>query len=154
MNNNPFPNKDKKRLLLTLLKMMGGGMVEVSFSGGGDSGSVDNARLIGADGKEIDLSGAEFEWEREVGYHDQTLGKWAIKTEVAVMPLNDILVQITEDALDATELDWYNNEGGQGMLTIDLTDDPPKIDLSVGINYTHTNDYNYDYTGDADGEET
>ena len=132
----PFPSKDRKELLMTLLKVMGGTKVHVSFSGGGDSGNIDNAELLDSDDKPIDLKGAEFEWESEESYHDPDADKWRMRSIVETMPLNDILVKITEDALESTSLDWYNNEGGQGALTIDLTTTPPSIELSVEINYT------------------
>ena len=142
----PFPSKDKKELLMTLLKVMGGAKVHVSFSGGGDSGNIDNAELLDAEGNRIDLKGAEFEWESEESYHDPEEGKWRMRSVVETMPLNDILVKITEDALESTDLDWYNNEGGQGALTIDLTTTPPSIELSVEINYIHTDTTNFDFT--------
>lgn len=72
----PFPNKDRKHLLMTLLKVMGGTKVEVSFSGGGDSGSIDAARLLDADNNEISLENAEFEWERDVSLHNNVTNEW------------------------------------------------------------------------------
>lgn len=151
MSKNPFPSPDRKRLLMTLLKVMGGAKVLVSFSGGGDSGSIDRATLLNRNNQEISLNNAEFEWEREVGYHDHN-GEWKTKTEVATMPLNDILIQITEDALETTDLDWYNNEGGQGTFEIDLTKEPVSIELSVGINYMETDHHSFSFS-DEESEE-
>jgi len=145
-NKDPFPSKDKKKLLMTLLKIMGGAKVCVSFSGGGDSGNIDDAELLDAEGNPIDLKGAEFEWESEESYHDPEEGKWRMRSIVEIMPLNDILVKITEDTLESTDLDWYNNDGGQGQLSIDLTTTPPSIELEVGVNYTHTENHNFDFT--------
>lgn len=146
-----FPNKDSKTLLLTLLKVMGGYKVEVSFSGGGDSGSIDDVNLLDSNGESIDLQGAEFEWQRETSFHDGNEWRKSMKTEV--MPVFEILRGITEDALNETDLDWYNNEGGQGQLTIDLAQDPPKIDLLVEINYTHTESHNFDLNEEDEEEE-
>jgi len=145
-NKDLFPSEDKKNLLMTLLKIMGGAKVGVSFSGGGDSGNIDDAELLDAEGNPIDLKGAEFEWESEESYHDLEEGKWRMRSVVETLPLNDILVKITEDALESTDLDWYNNDGGQGQLSIDLTKTPPSIELEVGVNYVHTENHNFDFT--------
>ena len=147
---NPFPNKDRKALLMTLLKIMGGKTVVVSFSGGGDSGEITDAALLDADNKPIDLDGAMFEWESERAYHDTGATEWKTGTEVAEMSVNDILVRITEDALEYSELDWYNNDGGSGTLEIDLSKEPPVVSLSVGINYMHTQDHNFDFTNEPE----
>jgi hypothetical protein len=147
---NPFPNKDRKALLMTLLKIMGGKTVVVSFSGGGDSGEITDAALLDADNKPIDLDGAMFEWESERAYHDTGATEWKTVTEVAEMSVNDILVRITEDALEYSELDWYNNDGGSGTLEIDLSKEPPVVSLSVGINYMHTQDHNFDFTNEPE----
>lgn len=151
----PFPNKDRKDLFLTLLKVMGGQRVSVSFSGGGDSGSIDSAELLDSDGKAIDLSNTMFEWETESSYHDPIVNDWRVKREVSEMPIGDILVKITEDCLEQSDLDWYNNEGGQGSLEIDLMTNPATINLNVEINYTHTESHNFDFTdGEDEGEPT
>ena len=153
MSRNPFPSKDRKALLMTLLKMMGGARVVVDFSGGGDSGEISGASLLDADNKDISLKGAMFEWETEVAHHDPVTGEWGRQTETREMPVGDILCKITEDALDGTSLDWYNNDGGQGSLEIDLTQDPPKIDLNVEINYTHHENHYFDLNEDDEDEE-
>ena len=144
---NPFPNKDRKALLMTLLKIMGGRKVEVGFSGGGDSGEIEGASLLDQDGHAIDLKGAAFDWHESTSRMDEQEGKWVYETKVVPnMPIDEILVKITEDALEESGLDWYNNDGGSGSLTIDLMVDPPTINLSVGINYTETNWHDFDYT--------
>lgn len=138
---NPFPNKDKKQLLMTLLKLMGGSTVVVSFSGGGDSGTIDSVGLHDAKGEPISLENTMFIWEIETEHHED--GKWVKQYTTKAMPIADILTQITYDALENTQLDWYNNEGGQGELEIDLNADPPKVILQVGINYTHTDEHKF-----------
>ena len=150
-NKNPFPNPDRKRLLMTLLKVMGGHQVEVQFSGGGDSGSIDNVSLYDSSNNEVKLDGAEFEWETEISEFNQETKVWDKKPEVKVMPVAEILKQICEDCLETTDLDWYNNEGGQGSLHIDLSKEPPAITLDVGINYTETDSHSFDFS--EDGEE-
>lgn len=149
---NPFPDPERKKLLMTLLKVMGGHKVEVSFSGGGDSGSIEGVFLMDSDGNEIKIDGAEFEWHEYSSSFDNEAKGWNYTTAYKVMPLSDILTQICDDCLETTNLDWYNNEGGQGSLEIDLKTDPPTINLNVGINYTHTDDHNYDFSQDGEEE--
>ena len=148
-----FPNKDRKHLLLTLLKVMGGHKVVVTFGGGGDSGSIENVELFSHDNNPINIEEAEFEWEEESHAFDVVQKEWVTTKQDKIMPLKDILQKITENALEESGLDWYNNEGGQGSLEIDLSEDPPAIILNVGINYTHTEDHMFDLTENEEGEE-
>lgn len=149
----PFVDKEQKRLFLTLLKVMGGRKAEVAFSGGGDSGTIDDAVLLDQDDNPIDLSNATFDWHEHKGVFNEAEDKWEKTFEkVPNKPVKDILTQICEDALEETGHDWYNNDGGQGSLTIDLTTTPPVIELNVEINYMHHDSHNYDYTDEEDEE--
>lgn len=149
-----FPSKQAKQDLLTLLKILGGHLVEVSFSGGGDSGSIDGVHLTDREGNAIDLKGATLPWFEETSEFDHKTNKWVKEVKpVEAMPLDEILIKITEDALEIERLDWYNNEGGQGRLSIDLSQTPPTINLNVGINRMETDDHDFDYTTFDDEEE-
>lgn len=148
-----FPNEDSKTLLFTLLKILGGRKVEVHFSGGGDSGNIDNACLLNQDNEPIDIQKASLPWFENKSSFDSTTNKWVNTFEqVESMPLNDILVGLTENALENEGLDWYNNEGGQGAFRIDLTTTPPSIELTVEINRTEVDSYDFDYTENKDEE--
>lgn len=148
---NPFPDKDQKHVLITFLRMIGGVQVVVSFQGGGDSGEIDEAKVYDKDGKELDISVSKLDWttEKEV-FKD---GEWVAETEQDFVVVKDILRNATETMLENEGLDWYNNDGGQGMMTIDLLADPPAITLNVGINYTQTDDHEFDYTDYDDYKE-
>lgn len=150
---NPFPNSDRKQLLMTLLKVMGGHKVEVRFSGGGDDGSIEGASLYDSEGKEISLKGTQFEWERDVSMFNRETNEWLDRSETLTMPVDDILVKICEDCLETTHMDWYNNEGGQGSLEIDLNTDPVSIVLNIGINQMHTEEYAFDFSGEEEEED-
>lgn len=141
---NPFPDKDQKHVLITFLRMIGGVQVVVSFQGGGDSGEIDEAKVYDKDGKELDISVSKLDWttEKEV-FKD---GEWVQETEQDWVVVEDILRNATETMLENEGLDWYNNDGGQGMMTIDLLAEPPVITLNVGINYTQTDEHEFDYT--------
>ena len=148
---NPFPDKDKKHVLITFLRMIGAVQVEVQFQGGGDSGEIEEARAYDKDGKELDLSVSKLDWttEKEV-FKD---GVWVAETEQDFVVVKDILRSATETMLENEGLDWYNNDGGQGRMLIDLTAEPPVITLEVGINYTQTDEHEFDYTDYDDYKE-
>lgn len=145
----PFPDPARKRLLMSVLRAMGGFHVQVAFAGSGDSGSIEDVDLLDSDGKPISLEGAEFEWHENGSTLNPLTNKWERTYEVKVMPMRDILQQITEDCLDMSGHDWYNNEGGQGSLEIDLSINPPEVRLNIGINQMHTEDYAYDYSDEG-----
>lgn len=145
-----FPSKDKKDLLMTLLKVMGGNRVVVRFSGGGDSGSIEDVELLDHQDRPIPLGKAEFEWELQSSTHDPMTGEWIAKSEVKPYPVEKILTDVCEAALDKASLDWYNNDGGQGSLEIYLATDPPEITLNIGINTMTTEEYDFDFTEDEE----
>lgn len=150
----PFPDKDKKDLLMTLLKVMGGRSVVVHFDGGGDSGNIEDAHLFDQDNNFIDLTNATFDWYETSSGFDPHQNKWVTTSKpVPNMPVKDILIKITEDALEDSNLDWYNNDGGYGQLDIDLTKTPPSITMEVHIREVHTDDHSFDYTYE-EGEES
>lgn len=145
-----FPSKFHRDLVLTQLRTLGVSTVEVSFSGGGDSGSIDAAYCTDANGKRIELPETKFDWPRErstyVPHPNGRGGDWKRETYTEKLTLDQILKALTNDALEEQQLDWYNNDGGQGSLTIDFTQSPPDIQLEVGINITSTEDYNFTFS--------
>ena len=148
-----FPCPDRKKFLIGLLKVLGGHKVEVTFSGGGDSGEIDEASLLNAEGQIISLNGVTLDWHHTTSHIDQVKGGWVKTTKVVNKSLTDVLVQITENALEESGHDWYNNDGGEGSLTIDLSQDPVAIDLQVGVRYTETTWHNYQLHTEDESEE-
>lgn len=145
-----FPSKEKKTLLMNMLKVLGGHKAVVEFQGGGDSGEIHNAVLYDQNNKEIDCTGITFDWHSQSDVFKD--GVWEEHSKFGPVPVLDILREVTEQMLENEGLDWYNNDGGQGELQIDLTQSPPAIVLNVGINYTQTDYHEFDYT-DADEDE-
>lgn len=153
MSKKAFPDKDKKALLMTLLKVLGGRKVEITFDGSGDSGSIDYVSLLDHDGKEINLVGAVFDWHEYVSEFNHDQNQWTtVLKPVPNVPVAEILKTVCEDALEESGYDWYNNEGGYGQLTIDLTTTPPQITLDVHIRVMDTDDYEIDLTHDEEEE--
>lgn len=149
---NPFPDKDKKNVLITFLRMIGGVRVVVDFQGGGDSGEVSNAQLFDKHEKLIDITKSKLDWSTEKDVFKD--GVWLTESEQNFVVANDILVQATETMLENEGLDWYNNDGGEGSLTIDLTTEPPTMLLDVNINRMESDNYEFDYTNpEEEGDE-
>lgn len=139
-----FQSNEQRDLLLTLLKVLGGRRVLVEFDGSGDSGSIEDAFLQDENGNSIDLTNATFDWYEKSSGFDKEQSKWVITSKpVPNMPVGEILRVICEDALEDAGHDWYNNEGGYGSLTIDLTTTPPVIKLNVSIRVVSTEDYEH-----------
>ena len=148
---NLFPSKEKKAELLTRLKMLGVTHVQVDFSGGGDSGEIDNAYAKDAQQKDVDVSKELMVWPTTESYEED--GKWHQRLVDKEMLVIDILRDMTEKWLEDTGHDWYNNDGGQGDMTIDFTESPPEFNLNVGVNYTRTDDYGYSLDDENEEEE-
>jgi hypothetical protein len=139
-----FANEQEKATLLTQLNLLGAKEVRVDFQGGGDDGQVDGVYMLDNNGAEIELPDDMIAWTT-LTYGDQ-------EAEAKPTKLVDALEDLCSRALDNTGLDWYNNEGGQGNLTIDFKENPPSIMLNVGINHTTTESYEYDLNDEEDTE--
>ena len=131
-----FANEQEKTTLLTQLNLLGAKQVRIEFQGGGDDGQIEGVYLINNNDDYIDMPDDMIAWT-SLTYGNQ-------QSEQKPTKLVDALEDVCQRALDETGLDWYNNDGGQGNLTIDFRETPPKISLYVGINQTTTDDYEYD----------
>ena len=139
-----FPSPEHKIILLTQLRTLGVKTVEVAFSGGGDSGSIDSVNAYDNNMKDVDLMVHSLDWPEEVSTLDTTTKTWVHTEHISLKSLDHILRSVTNDALAESGLDWYNNDGGEGVLLIDFNHSPPEIKLNVGINYTTTEDHEID----------
>lgn len=133
---NIFPNKQEKETLLTQLNLLGAKEVIVEFRGGGDDGQVDGVFYIDRNNETQDIPNDMIAWTT-MTYGNQ-------QPDTRQTKLQNVLEDLCYRALDNTGLDWCNNEGGQGQLTIDFRESPPTIELHVGINTMSTEDYNFD----------
>lgn len=80
----------------------------ISFSGSGDSGSIDSVDFEYVPGKEL--------------------------PKEAEKVLTDDLESWTYKWLEGTGYDWYNNDGGQGEVVFDLTEVPFKFIGNMEVN--------------------
>lgn len=145
---NIFPSEAHRDELLMRLKLLNVALITVSFSGGGDSGEINDVEVTSADGSRIGLENQPtMSWMVLTSSHNPITRTWDKSLVQKDFALPELLKLIAEDALEESGLDWYNNDGGQGELTIDFRESPPKIELQVGINYTQTNDYKFVFSG-------
>ncbi len=82
--------------------------VDINFSGGGDSGQIDDVSFeLGPDVK--------FSTDTQ-GDLEKKFSDWAY------------------DYLSSKGVDWYNNEGGQGSMCFDMTSVPFKFYCNIDVN--------------------
>ena len=138
----PYPSEQEKQVLHTQLNLLGAKEVIVGFRGGGDSGEIDELYYLDVNGDAKEIPTDMISWTK------QTYGNQEKITER--ISLVDVLEDVCYRALDGTGLDWYNNEGGQGNLRIDLRESPVKTTLHVGVNTMTTEDHEFDLDGEEE----
>ena len=129
--------------------------IDIEFSGSGDSGAVDFISLMTKEWEEmINEANQKLEnpyrftsmisqkasnhksWEYLLknGYQDNRTNEFHEKLEDFIY-----------DFLEETGHDWCNNEGGQGNIRI-IFDEYGDINIktSIGVNYSQTEDHNYE----------
>ena len=71
------------------------------------------------------------------------------KAEAQTIPLYQAVEDIGYRVLDATGMDWYNNDGGQGHIYLKVVGDTIKVEVDMGINVTQTDPYTFEYGVDG-----
>jgi hypothetical protein len=142
-----FPSDAYKQAYLDKLKEIGAAEIYVSFSGGGDSGAIDGVTATDKGGYKVSIEGIAMDWPKESQEYDATARTWIKKETVESQLLENVTENIVYNALEKTDLDWYNNDGGQGEFTLTFDEDGElKMNLTVGINFTTVNHYEFDLT--------
>lgn len=124
-------NKAHVKQILEMLKGAGADKIIVEFDGSGDSGSVHSVDIYDNQNKLVRLNFGVAYAVTSSSWKD---GKWEQKEEVKMMPVTEALETFCYDMLEKTGVDWYNNDGGFGQLTITL--DPVEVQLEVNQRYT------------------
>lgn len=142
-----FASVDAQKLLLSTLRMLSVAKVVVDFSGSGDSGSIDGHRATNANDDDVDLHTTTLIWPRVRSKHEYVNGsyKYTITSSNESMTIAEIVEHLCDIALEHSQLDWYNNDGGQGSFIIDLSKNIPNITLEVGVNYTQVDTTFFDF---------
>lgn len=105
---------DERRKLMESMLKQGINYIHIDFAGSGDSGSIETIMVgrTGTDDKE------------EVQFN------------------SDLHTEISDWAysyLESTNIDWYNNDGGQGEIEIDMSQPPFMFSCSIDVNQTISN---------------
>lgn len=147
-----FPSEQHRAVLLTTLKTLGVTGVEVEFNGGGDSGGIEGVTFkVG--GKWVNDLPHTLVWPESGSSWDALHQCWEDWTKQESMPIKDIVEKIVYDALEATDIDYVNNDGGYGTFSVDLAANPPRISMSVHVRRTETDDFDFDYTNPSEDDE-
>lgn len=117
------------RRVLPVLRERNVDRVEVSFSGCGDSGQIDDVTFLPAGydpvrpGTTPAIPRSEFTGivvASETATFVLEDGEWTRQEQVEHVGVEAAIATLTEDYLQETGVDWYNNTGGHGCLEIDV----------------------------------
>ena len=133
--------------------------ITVMFSGGGDSGQIDGIYCSSGEanvtydfmeekrwqgGKFVVVKTPKYDippvgkktiWK---GRPDEKTGEW-VREEVEVdISIEEAIEEFVYNRLSETDVDWYNNEGGQGEFIFKLGESKQwEFDFEVQTNYRH-----------------
>jgi hypothetical protein len=121
------------------LKAAGIEQVHVSYSGCGDSGQLDDVCGVGVHEKgtpapPVDIPAVAV----TIRLARMGWGESAGKIDEKTAPLKDAIEDLCWSLLDVEHGGWENNDGGQGVFTFFVNDDPPRIELDHADFYTES----------------
>jgi len=119
----------------------------VTFDGGGDSGSIEDVEFEDAFG---DIELVNVSVLKNSRYFDD--GRWRLETVVTDLTLEEAIHVLTDDYLEETDVDWYNNDGGFGVLYIHPLEG--SVELDVNTRFSESTMAFYAKKDIATGEET
>lgn len=125
--------KDSREQILRDCREQNIDRISVRFDGGGDSGQIEEITFydiageqIVSDTKKIFLA-KSYQYNRETGKSDTLF----LPTEQTLKERVDILV---EQELEATNVDWYNSDGGFGEWTLfNILSDNPTLSFDINV---------------------
>ena len=105
----------------------------VRFSGGGDSGGVDYVEFYGASWKQVAAVEEVVETDTVQRSFQLKDGKFVSNVSLTRVrePLSKFVERIAMDDVDAHNVDWWNNEGGNGFWEMDCERCTVKVEISV-----------------------
>ena len=115
------------RRILPTLRELNIEAIEVNFEGSGDTGSIDEVTYKPpVDTREIRVHAITHE-------HFLENNQWFKRTVEKEMPLDDAIIQLTDDYQQTTNVNWWDENGGNGTLTISVHDES----INLVINLRH-----------------
>lgn len=146
-SNAVFPTADHREQFEGKCRMLGVATITVEFSGSGDSGNWEDPQFHDAAGENINARVADVQipWPTEGAKFDQKALEWKPTEHVELLTLREITAMMCDNALNATGLDWYNNEGGQGSVIFKFPPAGMTVELDVGINIAQVDHHSFEY---------
>lgn len=106
-----YENEKRLQAFALLMKI---DLIEISFNGEGDSGSIEEV-TVRSGGRDFDTGIQIKVWVPGSKEFDHSKKAWVTsKEEEKLITLNDFLQQHVYEALEKTDVDWYNKDGGFG----------------------------------------
>lgn len=115
--------------LLPVLRDLEVKKVDVYFDGAGDSGAIDS---VDFDRDNVAQTQVEIE-SAETRHVDS---EWRQTRVVKQCTLYKAIEELTDDYLEATGVDWYNNDGGYGELNLDV--EAGTVTMEVNVRFTES----------------
>lgn len=149
-----FPSRGHRDRLVAKLGELGIESVVVGFSGGGDSGAINDICAMPTPNdqtsswKHADTALRQHSMVWAKSWSSFENGSWVRHRQDQEMTLYEVLEKVAYQALDESGLDWYNNDGGQGEFTMTIVGNSVEIKLDVGINYTETHEHRFQLGND------
>jgi hypothetical protein len=122
---------DDNRILLFKLQDLGISYIQGYYEGSGDSGAIEEILYI--DNKKAEIKNLSFEDFSEDNYiHHEDLSIDKKLDSGLEAEIEDIMYNLLEDIED-----WYNNDGGFGIITINVFTGECNINNNVRYVETH-----------------
>lgn len=121
------------RRVLPILRQHGIETVTVSFNGYSDSGSIEDISYTPCENPDA-LKALPIQHISTSSCFED--GQWRRTTTPEQSTLNEVMDALTNDYLEETGVDWYNNDGGYGELVIDVH--AGTVSLEVQVRYTES----------------
>lgn len=121
---------DNLRALLPILRVHRVEHVTASFSGCGDSGQVDDVEFTPAGAYTLVANLSVASHRVEVAHRN---GEWVRHRNVRNVRVADAVMALTDDYLEETGVNYYDNEGGYGQLVIDVAAGTVNLEINQNV---------------------
>jgi hypothetical protein len=133
------------QLVFDTMRLLNIPLVEVSFSGSGDSGQIDDVS------PQVNIDGEPYD-QAEVTRRHNIFAEHTLDLGGEPTRLHRLIEDLSDDLLQARDIpDWYNNDGGNGSIKWHTADaeNPDHIEMEVNtaqVSYD-TTEFSFDCYG-------
>ena len=121
---------DNLRTLLPVLRAHGVETVHVGFSGCGDSGQIDDVTYRPEHARNA-IAAVAVTGQRVSFAHEG--GEWRRLVELEELDIDEAVINLTEDYLEETGVNYVDNEGGFGHLEINVGTGTVELEVSQNV---------------------